>query len=245
MLDKLQKETKRLADPVKAKSYQWFFKTGKGEYGEGDKFYGIPNPVCHKLSKKYKDLKLSELQLLISSKIHEERLIALLILVLQFQKGDNLLRKNIFNFYLKNIRYINNWDLVDLSAHKIVGQYLLSEKDISLLKNMALSRNIWEKRISIISTFAFIGGGSSKEALELSEILVNDSHDLIHKPVGWALREVGKRVSMTDEKKFLNKYASTMPRTMLRYAIERFPENLRKEYLNYGQRVKQRATSSN
>jgi len=239
-LKDLQKETKKLANPKKAKSYQWFFKTGKGEYGEGDEFYGITVPESRKVAKKYKDLSFSELQILIKSRIHEERLIALLILAYQYQKGDDKLKQKIFDFYLKNTKYINNWDLVDLSAHKIVGDYLflqgrnLKEKIAevpTLLTRLAKSKNLWERRIAMISTFAFIGNGSSKETIKIAEILVNDSHDLIHKAVGWALREVGKRVSMKDEIKFLDKHASTMPRTALRYAIERFEPNLRKMYL--------------
>lgn len=245
MLNELQKETRKLKNPEKIKSYSWFFKTGKGEYGEGDKFYGIVVPQCRILAKKYVEITLAEIETLIKSKIHEERLIALLILVLKYQKADEKLKEEIFIFYLNHTKHINNWDLVDLSAHKIIGQYLLMKDDISILRKMAKSKNLWERRISIISTFAFINKGSSKETLEIANILVNDEHDLIHKAVGWTLREVGKRVSTEDEKNFLNKHASTMPRTMLRYAIERFPEELRKKYLSYGKEVKQRTTPSN
>lgn len=240
MIEELQRETKSLRNLEKIKTYKWFFKTGKGEYGEGDEFYGIVVPQCRILANKYKNLNLIGLQVLIKSKIHEERLIALLILVIQYQKGDEKLRQTIFNFYLKNTKYINNWDLVDLSAHKIVGSYLALQvpnllqkqyKVRNLLVHLAKSKNLWERRIAIISTFAFIGSGSSKKTLEIAEILVSDSHDLIHKAVGWALREVGKRVSMEDEIKFLDKHVKTMPRVMLRYAIERFPEKLRQQYL--------------
>lgn len=251
MIKELRRETEKLRNKEKAKACEWFFKTGKGEYGEGDEFYGITVPNSRKIAKKYKDLPFSEIRQLLKSKIHEERFIALLILILQYQKENQELKQKIFDFYLNNTRYINNWDLVDLSAHKIIGNFLQGEtlkaerncKGLTLLKQFAKSKNQWERRIAIISTFAFIDYGSSKETLEIAEILVNDKHDLIHKAVGWALREVGKRVSLIDEKKFLNKYGSYMPRTMLRYAIERFPKKLRLKYLNYGKETKQRATS--
>lgn len=235
--EQLQRETKRLANPTKAKDYAWFFKTGKGEYGEGDAFYGITVPNSRKIATRYKDLPFSEIKKLLKSKIHEERFIALLILILQYQKGNKKLKQKIFDFYLKNTKYINNWDLVDLSAHKIVGDFLVFQvrnlKQVpNLLVRLAKSKNLWEKRISVISTFSFIDKGSSKETLEIAEILVNDSHDLIHKAVGWALREVGKRVSLDDEKRFLDKYAKVMPRTMLRYATEKFNEKDKGYYLN-------------
>lgn len=228
MIEELQKETKKLRNKEKAKNYQRFFKTGKGEYGEGDLFYGLTNPICHKLAGKYKDLDLDELQILIKSKIHEERLIALLILIDQYKISDKKIKKKIFDLYLKNTKYINNWDLVDLSAHKIIGNYL---QGLTLLTRLAKSKNLWKRRIAIISTFAFINKGSSKESLEIAEMLVNDKHDLIHKAVGWVLREVGKGCSLKEETDFLDKYAKVMPRTMLRYAIERFEPKLRNEYL--------------
>ena len=230
-LNDLKREVESLRDIEKAKLLQRFFKTGKGEYGEGDVFYGLTVPQSRKIVNKYKELGLDEVVALLHSRVHEERLIALLILVSKYQKGDYLLKKKIFDFYLKNTKWINNWDLVDLSAHKIVGDYLV-DKDIDILKKLACSNLLWERRIAIISTFAFINIGSSKEALEIANLLVADKHDLIHKAVGWVLREVGKRVSVGDEKKFLDKYKNTMPRTMLRYAIERFPEKERKLYLN-------------
>jgi len=246
LLINLQKETERLKDPERAKHSLRFFKTGKGEYGEGDRFYGLTNPVCHKLAKKYKNLSLRELQNLIRSKIHEERLITLLILVLKYKNGDEKLKKDIFDFYLKNTRYINNWDLVDLSAHKIIGEHVLQDqilkagrvrKGLTLLEKLARSKNLWERRIAVISTFAFIAKGSADESLKICEILVGDKEDLIHKAVGWTLREVGKRVHFRDEKSFLDKHADKMPRTMLRYAIERFPKELRHEYLQIKQRT--------
>lgn len=230
-LSDLKREVESLKDLEKARLLQRFFKTGKGEYGEGDVFYGLTVPQSRKIVNKYKDLGLGEVINLLHSNVHEERLIALLILVSKYQKGDFTLKKKIFDVYLKNTKWINNWDLVDLSAHKIVGDYLI-DKDVDILKKLACSNSLWERRIAIISTFAFINIGSSKETMEIAKLLVADKHDLIHKAVGWALREVGKRVSVDDEKKFLDKYKNTMPRTMLRYAIERFDQKTRKGYLS-------------
>lgn len=243
MIEQLQKETKSKINKKKAKLLQGFFKTEKGEYGEGDIFYGLTVPESRKIAIKYKDLPFNEITLLLKSKIHEERLIALLILVHNYQKGDYKEKEKIFNFYLKSTKYIDNWDLVDLTAPKIIGEHLTFKgstfKGLTLTR-LARSKNLWERRISVISTYAFINQGSSKETLKICEMLVSDKHDLIHKAVGWGLREVGKRVSLKDERKFLDKYASTMPRTMLRYAIERFDPKLKNEYLQ----IKQRTTPS-
>lgn len=236
MIECLQGEIKKLKNPERAKHSLRFFKTGKGEYGEGDVFYGLTNPVCRSLSKKYKEMSFGEAETLLHSKIHEERLIALLILVEQFKKGDSKIKKQIYDLYLKNTRYINNWDLVDLSAHKIVGEYLLG-KNIDILVKLAESNDLWKKRIAIISTFAFIGKEDFKPTLNIAEILLKDKHDLIHKAVGWGLREVGKRVSEKEETKFLEKHAEYMPRTMLRYAIERFDEKKRRKFLQIKQRT--------
>jgi 3-methyladenine DNA glycosylase AlkD len=208
---------------------QRFFKTGKGEYGEGDVFFGIKVPVQRKIVKSFKNLPLDDIKVLIHSPIHEERLIATLILVEQFKKADSQNQKIIFDFYLKNSKGINNWDLVDLSAPNIIGTFLL-DKDKSLLYKFAESINLWERRIAILSTFTFIRDGNFNDALKISEILLHDKHDLIHKATGWMLREVGNR-NMTVEEKFLRKYYKVMPRTMLRYAIEKFPETKRKKYL--------------
>lgn len=227
MLTEVQKETRSLAVPKRAKTSAWFFKTGPGQYGEGDKFLGLTTPQMRVISKKYKDLPLSEVQELIKSSFHEERSIAIQILVLQYPKNP----KAIYDFYLKNTRYINNWDLVDISAPKIVGEYLLN-KSPSILFNLAESKNLWKRRIAIISTFAFIYRGQSDLTQKISKILLNDKHDLIHKAVGWMLREVGKRCSEQSLTDFLNLYCLRMPRTMLRYAIERLPEKKRKYYLN-------------
>jgi len=208
---------------------QWFFKTGKGEYGEGDVFVGLKVPTQRKLAREFSDLTLSDLKRLLNSPIHEERLISLFILIDTYDKGNEKEKDDIFSFYLKNIKGINNWDLVDLSAPKIVGNYLL-DKDQSLLEKFANSNNLWERRIAILSTQEFIRNGSFDRTLKIAQTLLNDKHDLIHKAVGWMLREIGKRDLKTEEK-FLKVYYKRMPRTMLRYAIEKFPEAKRKKYL--------------
>ncbi len=229
MLDQIKRDLLRLSDPEKAKKLSGFFKTGKGQYGEGDIFLGIPVPEQRKVAKKYRDLPLSDVQELLSSKIHEHRLTALIILVSKYEKADDSGKKEIFSFYLKNTENIDNWDLVDLSAPKIVGDYLFN-KDTSILFKLAKSDNLWERRIVIISTFTFIRNNDFEDALSISELLLHDEHDLIHKAVGWMLREIGKRDQETEER-FLNKHCMQMPRTMLRYAIEKFDKNKRKFYL--------------
>jgi 3-methyladenine DNA glycosylase AlkD len=231
-MKKLKQELKKHADKEKAKLLQRFFKTGKGEYGEGDVFLGIVVPNQRKIAREFgKDLSFAHIQELLDSKIHEERLIGLLILIERYKKSDEKNKEFIFNFYLNAAKRnkINNWDLVDLSAHKIVGDFLLDE-DREILYKLARSDSLWEKRISIISCFAFIRAGDFTDAIKISEILLKDKHDLIHKAVGWMLREIGKK-DLEVEEKFLRKYYKEMPRTMLRYAIERFEEGKRKKYL--------------
>lgn len=230
-LKELQKELLNESDPDKARVLQGFFKTGVGEYGEGDIFLGVTVPVSRKIAIKYKNLNLPDVRKLLKSEIHEERLTALLILVHNFKEGDESEKKKIFNFYLKNIRFVNNWDLVDLSADKIVGAYLSDMKDRGVLYKLAKSKNLWERRIAIVATFNFIKNDEFKDTLKTAKILLEDNHDLIHKAVGWMLREVGKRSSETEDQ-FLKKHYKKMPRTMLRYAIEKFPEKRRREYLN-------------
>ena len=225
----VKKDLRSLADFEKANILQRFFKTQKGEYGEGDIFLGIIVPNTRKVAKNYKDLKLSEVKKLLYSKIHEERLCALLILVDKFEKGEIEEKEKVFTFYIKNAKQVNNWDLVDISASRIVGRFLI-DKPKGLLYKFAMSENLWKKRISIISTYTFIKEGKYEDTFKIAEILMNDKHDLIHKAVGWMLREVGKK-SLKDEEKFLKKYYKIMPRTMLRYAIERFPEEKRINYL--------------
>jgi|WetSurMetagenome_2_1015567.scaffolds.fasta_scaffold00374_24 3-methyladenine DNA glycosylase AlkD len=273
----LKKDIRKLADPKKAKHLQRFFKTGKGEYAEGDVFLGIVVPQSRILAKKYKDLDLNDLKSLIASKYHEERLIALFILINKYNTTNH--KKICFHFYIKNMKYINNWDLVDLSAPNIVGKHLftiagsshlfedfskpigntktvnlnnsdktaaraskivsneiarkISHKEIhpfEILEILSKSENLWERRIAVLATFWFIKNNRFEESLKISEMLLYDKHDLMRKAVGWMLREIGKR----DQKiliKFLDKHCKVMPRTMLRYAIEKFPEMLRKHYL--------------
>jgi len=227
-LKEIKRDIELLANPKQAILLQRFFKTGKGEYGEGDVFLGIKVPVQRSVAKKYKDLSLTDIQQLLNSKIHEHRLIALLILIQKFDRAEEDAREQIFELYLKNTHNINNWDLIDLTSPSIVGNYLL-DKDRSILYKLAKSSSIWEKRISMLATFEFIANGEVKDTLAIAEILVNDKHDLIQKAVGWMLREAGKRVSQKEEEKFLKKHYKTMPRTMLRYAIERF-DNKKKEF---------------
>jgi len=227
-LAELRKELEQRADSKQATLLQRFFKTGKGEYGEGDVFLGIRGSVQRDVAKQYKNLTLNEIQELLNSKIHEHRQTALFVLINKYTKADLEVRKEIFELYLKNINNINNWDLVDLSAPNIVGNYLL-DKDRSILYKLAKSSSLWEKRISILATFEFIRNKETKDALAIAEILLKDKHDLIHKAVGWMLRELGKRVSQEAEEKFLRKHYKAMPRTMLRYAIERF-DNKKKEF---------------
>lgn len=228
-LTDFKKDFKRLSSPATAKILQHFFKTGPGEYGEGDIFAGIKVPPCRELAKKYLHLDFKSLQKLVSSKIHEERAIALMILVLKFKKADEKTQTQIFKFYLKNTKHINNWDLVDASAPYILGVYL-KERDRRVLYKLARSKNLWERRIAMITTWYFIRQRDFTDAIKLANILVHDKHDLMHKAVGWMLREVGKR-DLATEKKFLKQHAATMPRTALRYAIEKFPEKERRAYL--------------
>ncbi len=220
---------KLLQNKEKAKILAGFFKTGKGEYGEGDIFLGISVPESRKIAKQYTFLQPSEILLLLQNKIHECRLVALLILVEKFKSSNSLQQKDIFDFYLTNTKYINNWDLVDLSADKIIGVHLFY-KSKTILYQLAESNNFWERRIAIISTFYFIKKNKFDETIQIAELLLHDKHDLIHKAVGWMLREVGKR-NKTVEEEFLKKHYKTMPRTMLRYAIEKFSKEERKEYL--------------
>jgi 3-methyladenine DNA glycosylase AlkD len=228
-LNELKKTIRKNADKKHAKTMQWFFKTGKGEYGEGDKFLGLKVPLQRKIAKKFIDMKLSDLKQLLQSKIHEDRLISLLILVEQYQNADEKQKEKVYKFYLQNRKHINNWDLVDLSAPKIVGEHLIN-RDKEILYKYARSKNLWEKRIAILSTYTFIKNNNLITTLELSDILLYDGQDLIHKAVGWMLREVGK-MDMKTLEDYLKLRYNKMPRTMLRYAIEKFPEQERKKYL--------------
>jgi len=230
MLEDLRKDVKKASNPEKARQFQRFFKTGKGEYAFGDVFVGLTVPQSRALAKKYLALSLKEAEALLKSKIHEERLIALLILSTRFVKGDESERAKIHKLYLKNTKFVNNWDLVDTSAEYIVGMYCY-EHGSTLLTKLARSKSLWERRIAMIATFYFIKQGESKETLKIAKLLLKDDHDLIHKAAGWMLREMGKRVSEKDLRKFLDQYASQMPRTMLRYALEKLPPQDRQYYM--------------
>jgi len=222
----IEADLKKIKNFEKAKILCRFFKTGKGEYGEGDIFLGIKVPDQRIVAKKNLEASFDELQELLNNKIHECRLTALLVLVEKFKKED----EKVFKFYVKNLKNINNWDLVDLSCPKIIGKYLF-DKDRDLLYKLAMSDNLWKKRIAIVSTYYFIKENDFKDTLKISKMLLGDKHDLIHKAVGWMLREMGKR----DEKiliEFLEKEYYNIPRTALRYAIERLEESKRKYFLN-------------
>lgn len=225
----LKNKIKFLCSPEISKTMQWFFKTGKGEYGEGDIFAGLKVPTQRMLAREFRHLPMTDLKVLINSSVHEERLISLFILVDRYNNADMAGKEEIFNFYLRNRKGINNWDLVDLSAPKIIGRHLL-EKDRSLLFKFASSKNLWERRIAVLSTQEFIRNGDYTTTLQIAKMLLQDEHDLIHKAVGWMLREVGKK-DLRAEEEFLKDHYKKMPRTMLRYAIEKFPETKRKKYI--------------
>lgn len=228
LINQIKSDLKKLSNKEKIPIYQNFFKTNKGEYGEGDIFIGVNVPNTRKIAVKYKEIELNQIEILLLSPIHEERLLAVLILVQKYQKSCD---DKIFQFYKKHNKKINNWDLVDLSADKIVGRYFFNNKDkITQLYDLAKSDNLWERRTGVVSTFYFIKNNEFKPTLDIALLLLNDSHDLIQKAVGWMLREVGKR-DKSILINFLNKNYKIMPRTTLRYAIEKFDENLRQYYL--------------
>jgi len=225
----LQKRLRDLEDPEKAKILQRFFKTGPGEYGEGDLFLGIPVPRLRQLSRECGEMDLGEVEALLESSVHEQRLLALLILIRKYEREDEAGKKKIFGLYLKNTPRINNWDLVDLSAPNIVGDFLMNRSRKPLYK-LAHSSALWERRVAILSTFRFIREQQFDETLRISKILLSDQEDLIQKAVGWMLREVGKRAPAVEES-FLKEHYRQMPRTMLRYAIERFPASKRELFM--------------
>ena len=222
-------ELRALGDPADAQFLQRFFKTGPGEYGEGDVFLGIRVPATRQLAKQYRELSLTELAKLLHAKEHEARLLAVIILTLQYPKADAAQQQKIFDCYLANAKYINNWDLVDTSAPNIVGAHLFGG-DTSLLDELADSDLLWERRIAILATFYFIKNKQYKQSLRIARQLLDDEHDLIHKAVGWMLREVGKQ-NRDVLVAFLDKHHQQMPRTMLRYAIEKFEPAIRAAYL--------------
>lgn len=219
-------ELKSHANPQRAKIVQRYFKTGKGEYAEGDIFLGVPVPLKRKIANKYQHLEINQLEKLLENKIHDIRFCALLIMITKTKINP----EQIYNLYLSKTKFINNWDLVDVSAEHIVGKYL-QDKDCSILYSLAQSPLLWERRIAIIATYAFIKQGLPNHTLQLAKILINDKQDLMHKAVGWMLREVGKRCSSKILENFLEDHATTMPRTMLRYAIEKLPQEKKNYFM--------------
>ena len=231
-LSELIAKTKALYSPARAEHSKYFFKTGPGQYGEGDVFWGLSVPEIKKIAAGFRELSLDEVEKLLAFEVHELRLIGLTILVDQYQKTkDDAIRKSLFDFYIQHTAACNNWDLVDLSTYKIMGDYLVrNPEEREILYLFIKSETMWERRLAMVSTWAFIRKGDFKDTLQLIVLLLNDKEDLMHKAAGWMLRELGKR----DEVilcTFLDLYGTTMPRTMLRYAIERFPEPKRQKYL--------------
>jgi len=225
----VKRELKKFADAEKAAFFPKFFKTGKGEYGAGDRFLGVTVPLQRKVAKSFVNLPESELTKLMHDKFHECRVTALLILIEQFRKAELRKQKSLVDLYLHNLAGVNNWDLVDLSADKILGCYLLN-RNRRLIYQFARSGDLWKQRIAIVATFAFIKQWQFDDTLAISDLLIGHEHDLIHKAVGWMLREVGKRDQSVLQEFLKTRYAQ-MPRTMLRYAIERFEEKLRQSFL--------------
>jgi 3-methyladenine DNA glycosylase AlkD len=225
----VRKRLKKLGTRERAEVSRRFFKTAPGEYGEGDVFLGVRVPELRRLAKEFQDLDSREIRNLIRSEIHEERLVALLILVRNYPKADQQAQKGIYDLYMGHLGFVNNWDLVDVSAEHVVGAFLW-DKDKSPLYRLARSKDLWERRVSMLATFHYIKRDEFSETLRIAGMLLLDEEDLIHKAVGWMLREVGKR-DLAVEEKFLKTHYGKMPRTMLRYAIERFPEPKRQRYL--------------
>jgi len=232
MIEHLHKELLSLSDSQKAAFFPRFFKTGPGEYGEGDMFLGVTVPNTRKVAKKYLSLSLADIETLLKSEWHEERLTALHIMVYRFNRADKTHQKDLYQFYLEHTDRINNWDLVDTSARDIVGGYLYAnQKEIGVLDELAASDSLWERRIAIIATFYFLTKGEPDLTIKIASFLLHDPEDLIQKAVGWMLREMGKRCDRQVLVDFLQKHANGMPRTMLRYSIEHFDQATRQKYL--------------
>lgn len=225
----VEKSLRSVSTPERAKANEWFFKTGKGQYGYGDKFIGVSVPNQRAIVKQFRDLDLSELKILLHSPFHECRLTSLFILVHQYEQGDSKTKATLTKFYLSNLKYVNNWDLVDSSAHKILGEELIN-KNREILYKLAKSESMWSRRVAIISTFTFLKDNDFKDALKLAEIYLDDDQDLMHKATGWTLREIGKK-SRPTLLKFLDKHHKKMPRTALRYSIEHLSLDLKKKYM--------------
>ncbi|ATB27296.1 DNA alkylation repair protein [Melittangium boletus] len=227
----IQDELASAANPEKAAFFPRFFKTGPGQYAEGDVFLGVTVPEQRRIARRHKHLPLEQLRVLLRSEVHEHRLTGFIILVEKFEREDALGRDRLFAFCREHLAGVNNWDLVDLVAPRLMGVHLLAHPEHkSLLDEFVRSPVLWERRIAIMATFAFIRAGEFSDTLRLAEVLLQDPHDLIHKAVGWMLREVGKR-ELASEEAFLDRHAGRMPRTMLRYAIEKFPLERREHYM--------------
>ena len=234
MLTALHTDVLALADPERAKTNAWFLQMKPGGYGEGDQAIGLTVPQIRALARKYRELSIEDAETLLHSPLHEERALALVILVQHFRKGDAATRERIYDLYLANTAYVNNWDLVDGSADSMVGPYL-ADKPKDVLFELAASDVVWERRIAMIATYAYIKAGDCTVALQIAETLLDDKHDLIHKAVGWMLREVGARCGREHLTAFLDKHAATMPRTTLRYALEHFEADERRHYMGLKQ----------
>jgi 3-methyladenine DNA glycosylase AlkD len=244
-LDELRRELREAAEPERVPEIQRFFKTGPGGYGEGDVFLGVRVPAVRVVARSHAGLSLEDITKLLRSPIHEERLAALVILIRRYGRADEQQRQRIYDLYLANTAHVNSWDLVDVSAPHIVGAHLLDRRGAEhrVLERLASSPSVWERRIAIMATFAFIRAGQYDDTLRLARVLLDDEHDLIHKAVGWMLREVGKR----DEELllvFLQQHAGDMPRTMLRYAVERLDAPVRAELMAAGRRQTATADAS-
>lgn len=234
-MDDLRQELQEAAEPERVEVLQRFFKTGPGGYGEGDVFIGVRVPAARRVASRFDDLGLDDVLELLRSPVHEERFVALVCLVRRYERGDGATRQRVYDLYLENTDWVNNWDLVDVSAPHIVGARLLDRGTAGreVLDRLARARSVWERRISILATFAFIRAGDHQDTLRLARVLLRDEHDLIHKAVGWMLREVGKR-DQALLVGFLKLHASEMPRTMLRYAVERLDPQTRERLMRDG-----------
>jgi 3-methyladenine DNA glycosylase AlkD len=239
----VQRALREVASPKRAASSAWFFKCGKGEYGEGDQFIGVTVPQQRAVARKSTALPLSQIDRLLRSKIHEDRLTGLFILVHQFMRArDEVERKKIHGFYLGRLRHVNNWDLVDSSAPYVICA--VPAGNLALLTKLSGSKNLWERRVAMVATWHCIRQGSAREALHIAERLIDDEHDLIHKASGWMLREVGARVGRAHLRGFLKSHAATMPRTMLRYAVEHLSKPERAKWMRAAATARFRGASA-
>ncbi len=230
MLRQLHADLHAARDPAKAAFFPRFFRTGKGEYGEGDVFLGVTVPRMRAVAKAHRDLGLQDIERLLADPIHERRLTGLFILVSRYERGDDATKKETVAFYLDHLAGVNNWDLVDATAYKILGDWLLRTNNDAQMDQMTASANLWERRIAIVATLAFIRAGRLEPTFRMSTRLISDKYDLLHKAVGWMLREAGKR-DASALRRYLDTHAARLPRTALRYALERLPNKDRRHYM--------------